>query len=214
MSENGAEAFLCVVVEIPDVSKREVGTTREPDRSDSEATILLVDDEPDVVDAYAALLQNSYDVRTATGGEAALHQVDEDVDLIFLDRRMPGMSGDELLGELRQQGYEMPVAMLTAVDPDVDIIEMPFDDYLTKPVEREQLLSKVRVLLNRAEFDETSREFYRLASKKATLEAEGFDEGDESYQELVEQMGTLQNELDETLSEMFDDDPESAFRSF
>lgn len=181
--------------------------------SDSETTILLVDDEPDVVEAYAAILNSEHAVRTATGGAEALEQIDDAVDVVFLDRRMPDMSGDELLGELRKRGYEIPIAMLTAVDPGVDIIEMPFDDYLTKPIDRTALKSKVDVLTNRAEFGETSREFYRLVSKKATLEAQSEDvKTSDEYQALVDRIETLRSDLDETLDDLLSEDPEAAFR--
>ena len=180
-----------------------------------DTTVMIVDDEADLLEAYELMLADTYEVVTANGGEEALEAVDEDIDVGFLERRMPGMSGDELLDELREQGYDVPVAMVTAVEPDDDIIEMPFDDYLTKPVNRELLTNKVEILSNRASFDHKSREFYRLASKKATLEAkDAFDHTEnEEYQQLVEQMEALRADLDETLDELVAEDPESAFRS-
>jgi DNA-binding response OmpR family regulator len=110
-----------------------------------------------------------YEVRTATGGPEALDLVDEEVDVALLDRRMPRMSGDELLDKLRERGIEAKVAMLTAVDPDVDIVDMPFDDYRTKPVAAAELRGLVRTLLLRASYDERCQEFFQLASKKAAL---------------------------------------------
>lgn len=180
---------------------------------DQETTILLIDDEPDVLDAYAALLELEYAVRTATSGPEALDQIDEAVDIVFLDRRMPEMTGDEVLDELRSRGFEMPVSMLTAVDPGANIVDMPFDDYLTKPVDKDTIFEKVTVLLNRAECNDTGRELYRLASKKATLEAEGIDPNNERYQELLQQMETLRAQLDQTLDELFEQDPESPFHA-
>ncbi|MFT4923441.1 MAG: DNA-binding response OmpR family regulator [Haloarculaceae archaeon] len=183
--------------------------------SDEDTTVLIVDDETDLLEAYELMLADAYNVVTAANGDEALEAMHDEIDVVFLDRRMPGMSGDELLDELREQGYGVPVAMVTAVEPDDDIIEMPFDDYLTKPVNRELLSNKVEILANRASFDQKSREFYRLASKKATLEAKDTFDHTESgeYQRLVDHMEELRADLDETLDELVAEDPEAAFRS-
>jgi CheY-like chemotaxis protein len=63
-----------------------------------EGTVLVVDDEPQLAELYSMQLAEEYEVRTATGGPEALDLVDEEVDVALLDRRMPRMSGDELLG--------------------------------------------------------------------------------------------------------------------
>jgi DNA-binding response OmpR family regulator len=166
-----------------------------------DATVLAVDDEPDLAELYRVYLDPAYDVRIATGGEAALDAMDETVDVVLLDRRMPDMSGHEVLNAIRGDGYDARVAMLTAVEPDVDIVEMPFDDYKTKPVTKEDLLTLVEVLLHRAAFDERSQEFFALASKKAALEAAGTT-GTEEYEELVERMESVRLEVDDTLDHL------------
>ncbi|GAA0716123.1 DNA-binding response OmpR family regulator [Halorubrum trapanicum] len=168
---------------------------------DPDATVLAVDDEPDLAELYRVYLDPAYDVRIATGGEEALDAMDESVDVVLLDRRMPDMSGHEVLEEIRGEGYDARVAMLTAVEPDVDIVEMPFDDYKTKPVTKEDLLTLVEVLLHRAAFDERSQEFFALASKKAALEAAGTT-GSEEYEELVERMESVRLEVDDTLDHL------------
>jgi DNA-binding response OmpR family regulator len=195
-----------------------MGTPEQSDRStDSngqDAKILLVDDEPELVETYAIMLGTEYTVLTATNGSEALDQVDDTVDIVFLDRRMPDMSGDKVLAKLRQQGYDMPIAMLTAVDPAEDIADMPFDDYITKPVDRSKLFEKVNILLNRSEFDDTSRELYSLASKKAVLEASGIDDSNrEIYQQICAEMDELRGKIDETLDDLFEDEPDAAFRN-
>ncbi|WP_424015832.1 response regulator [Halorubrum xinjiangense] len=167
----------------------------------SDATVLAVDDEPDLAELYRVYLDPVYDVRIATGGEAAIDAMDDAVDVVLLDRRMPDMSGHEVLNAIRGDGYDARVAMLTAVEPDVDIVEMPFDDYKTKPVTKEDLLTLVEVLLHRAAFDERSQEFFALASKKAALEAAGTT-GTEEYEELVERMESVRVEVDDTLDHL------------
>ncbi|MFB6176845.1 MAG: response regulator transcription factor, partial [Halobaculum sp.] len=97
--------------------------------TDQSPTVLVVDDEQQVADAYALRLQMEYDdVRKAYGGQEALDTVDETVDVVLLDRRMPDYSGGEVLEKMRERGLDCSVIMVTAVDPDFDIVSMPFDD--------------------------------------------------------------------------------------
>ena len=165
------------------------------------ATVLAVDDEPDLAELYRVYLDPAYDVRVATGGEEAVELMDESVDVVLLDRRMPDMSGHEVLSVIREADYDARVAMLTAVEPDIDIVDLPFDDYKTKPVTKEGLLTLVKVLLHRAEFDEQSQEFFALASKKAALEAAGTT-GNDEYEELIEQMELVRDRVDDTLDHL------------
>lgn len=186
----------------------------EPTTGSEEPTVLLVDDEPDLLEVYELWLDESCEVRTASGGEEALEVVDEAVDVAFLDRRMPGMAGDEVLEAFRARGYDPQVAMLSAVDPAADIVDLPFDDYLTKPISQTELESVIDVLLQRAEYDERSRELFALASKRAALEASPDIDHEASgeYQELTEEVQALREEVDEGLNDLLDHDYETAFR--
>ena len=178
--------------------------------------VLIVEDETDLADLYAIYLSDVYDVQTANDGDAALELVGEDTDVVLLDRRMPDMTGDEVLAEIRSRGIDCRVAMITAVEPDLDIVEMAFDDYLVKPVTREDLHGLVEVLLRRAGYDARAQEFFRLASKKAALEStpDVSVEEESEYQELTRRMEEIQEDLNETMSELTDDDFKQAFASF
>ncbi|WP_435098276.1 response regulator [Halorubrum sp. N11] len=164
-------------------------------------TVLAVDDEPDLAELYRVYLDTAYDVRIATGGEEALSLMDESVDVVLLDRRMPDMSGREVLDAIRGEGYDARIAMLTAVEPDVDIVEMSFDDYKTKPVTKKELITLVEVLLHRAKFNEQSQKFFALASKKAALEAAGAANTEE-YEELLDRVETVRDRVDDTLDHL------------
>ncbi len=136
------------------------------------ATVLVVDDNRPIADTYAAFVGDEYEVRTAYGGEEALAELDAAVDVVLLDRRMPDRSGDEVLAEIERRGLDPRVVMVTAVDPDFDIVDMPFDEYLVKPVQRREIEEVVEAMLERASYDDDFRQFLALASKKATLERE------------------------------------------
>jgi len=176
---------------------------------DTQPTILVVEDERALVELYVRWLEDDYEVLTATGGEAALEQFSEAVDVVLLDRLMPGMSGDEVLDEIRARKTSCKVTMVTAVEPDFDVISMGFDDYLTKPVEREELLDTIARLLSRTEFDDIEQELYALSSKQAALRAskpkEELEENEE-FAELQARIEELRRDLDTTLPEMNDDE--------
>ena len=177
------------------------------------ATVLLVDDEEEVADVYALRLETEYETRVAYGGEDALETIDVDVDVVLLDRRMPDLSGDEVLAKIREKGYDCRVIMLTAVDPGLDILEMPFDDYLCKPVEKEDLVSAIEQQLKIQEYDEQLSEYFEVTSKLALLESElpprELEENDqlaglrERADELEAEMSDLLDEFD-SLEEAFE----------
>ena len=142
----------------------------EPTPPDGRPTVLVVDDDRALADTCEYWLRDEYDVRVAYGGTQALEQVDDEIDVVLLDRRMPDVSGDDVLAEIDARGLDCRVAMMTAVAPDTDIVEMPFDEYLVKPVDQESVTETVEELLVRAEFDERIREYFALASTEAVLD--------------------------------------------
>jgi DNA-binding response OmpR family regulator len=183
--------------------------------SEEARTILVVDDEPDLADLYAAWLDEQYETRVAYGGSEALEGFDGAVDVALIDRLMPEMSGDEVLERIRETGHDCQVAMVTAVEPDFDIIEMGFDDYLVKPILRDELLKAVGDLISRGDYDSQLRDLYALVSKRAALVTQKSEEelaGSEEYQELETRIEALQADLDRTAMELSDDDFEVAFR--
>ena len=121
--------------------------------SEEDPLVLVVEDEPDLADLYATWLSESYRVRTAYGGHEAIEKLGSEVDVMLLDRRMPDLPGDEVLEVVRDRGLDCRVAMVTAVEPDFDIVAMGFDDYLVKPVSREDLQETVSNLVVRNEYD-------------------------------------------------------------
>jgi len=183
------------------------------DSSDT-PTVLVVDDEQEVADVYAFRLKRTYDVRTAYGGQQAVDAVDEDVDVLLLDRRMPGMSGDKALQAIREAGYDCRVIMTTAVEPEFDIVDMPFDDYLCKPIEQDTLQQAIESQLTAKQYDETVTELFRATSKIAVLEAEKTTEelaNSEQYQRLKQIIDDTRGAADSLMSEL--DDFESAFNA-
>ena len=179
----------------------------------TDPAVLIVDDEPLITEMFEVWLESEYDVTVANDGDTALQLLDETIDVVLLDRMMPGLSGDDALNEIRAQGYDCRVALVTAVEPDFDVLEMGFDDYLTKPVTEDDLIGTIDTLLSRTEYDETVQDYFALATKKATLEAakpqEELQDNDE-YQELAQEVENTRQTVDQTLEKT--GDFEAAFR--
>lgn len=184
-------------------------------RDDSErTTVLIVDDEPDLAATFAAWLDHEYDVQEANDVDSARAYLDT-ADVILLDRKMPGTSGDELLDEIDERGLDVQVGMLTAVDPDVSVIDMPFDDYATKPIGRDGLRSLVESLERRLAYGEQVQELYAVATKRAAL-LDTLDEAELSesskFADLTARFEKLRERTDESL-QSFRSDYEAALKT-
>jgi DNA-binding response OmpR family regulator len=173
--------------------------------SEDTPTVLVVDDERDLADLYAAWLERDYQVRTAYGGETAIEALDGSVDVALIDRLMPEVSGDEVLEDVRGGDYECRVAMVTAVEPDFDIIEMGFDEYIVKPIRHDEITDVVESLVTRSTYDEQLQEFFALASKRAALQAQKPDHElgeSDAFAELETDVEALREELDRTIERL------------
>ena len=165
----------------------------------ADPTVLIADDERAIADAYADGLSTEYDVRTAYSGTAAIDRLDSTVDVLLLDRRMPEVPGDAVLEEIEAREIDPRVVMVTAVEPDTDIIEMSFDEYLVKPVSTDRLVAVVERMLARQQQDEQLQQMLAVASTLATLETKlGYQQLEESreYQRLTEEFARLRKGID------------------
>lgn len=119
------------------------------------ATILVVDDEPNITQLLKLYLSRSgFQVETAATGEEALRKTRAlRPDLIVLDLKLPDIDGLEVCRRVRAES-DIPLIMLTARDEDIDKVvglEMGADDYITKPFNPREVLARVRAVLRRAE---------------------------------------------------------------
>jgi two-component system alkaline phosphatase synthesis response regulator PhoP len=134
------------------------------------ARILIVEDEPGLVLTLSDRLgREGHVVETATDGKRGLQRAaSEPFDLLLLDVMLPGQSGFDVLRDLRQQGVETPVIMLTARGQVIDKVlglKLGADDYLTKPFEMMELLARVEARLRRqSPKDTVDAEAYRFGA--------------------------------------------------
>jgi two-component system, OmpR family, response regulator len=120
----------------------------------AEARLLVVDDEPNIVELLSASLRFAgFDVATARSGTEAVRKAQEyGPDLLVLDVMMPGMDGFDVVRRLRSDGMHVPVLFLTARDSAEDKVTgltLGGDDYVTKPFSLEEVIARIRAILRR-----------------------------------------------------------------
>lgn len=124
--------------------------------------ILLVEDEPGLVLTLSDLLgAEGYEVESALDGPTGLAKAGSgNFDLLILDVMLPGKNGMEVCREVRQQGKDMAILMLTARTQLTDRVaglKLGADDYLTKPFEPPELLARIEALLRRVKREQPER---------------------------------------------------------
>jgi two-component system OmpR family response regulator len=124
------------------------------DATEPEARLLVVDDEPNIVELLSASLRYAgFEVGIARSGTEAVRVArDFRPDLLVLDVMMPGMDGFDVVRRLRSDGLRFPVLFLTARDSTEDKISgltLGGDDYVTKPFSLEEVIARIRAILRR-----------------------------------------------------------------
>ncbi len=161
----------------------------------SAATILVVEDDATIARFVELELTHAgYEVKRAEDGLTALDMVSEaEPDLLILDLMLPNLDGLEVARQLRQAGRTFPILMLTARAETRDVVtgfDAGADDYLRKPFEIPELLSRIRVLLKRFE-GETALQYrasgieIEPSSRKVTVDGSAIELTAKEY-ELLE----------------------------
>ena len=128
--------------------------------------IVLIEDEEDLLELSEYRLQKEgYEV---TGFLSTKHVeellLEEDVDLLIVDRNLPGVEGSEFVKKLREDGYRIPVIFVSAKDQDTQIEEgflSGGDDYLTKPFNMNELVLRVKSILRRTKKSDEGKLIYK-----------------------------------------------------
>jgi DNA-binding response OmpR family regulator len=116
--------------------------------------VLIVEDDHTIARAVELELQHAgFEVSRVADGPSALEAAREELDLIILDLMLPGMDGLDVARDLRASGNEVPILMLTARGDTDDVVrgfDVGADDYVRKPFEIPELMSRIRALLRRS----------------------------------------------------------------
>ncbi|QDF27785.1 response regulator transcription factor [Halarcobacter anaerophilus] len=122
----------------------------------NEKLILIVEDEEDILELLEYSLQKEgYETIGFLNVNEKLEKVldEEKIDLIIMDRNLPGIDGTEFINKIKERGYDTPVIYLTAKDKDEDILEgfdAYADDYITKPFNVKETLARIKAIIRRS----------------------------------------------------------------
>lgn len=162
--------------------------------------VLIADDEPALLDLYETWLADlDVEIVRARSGAEALAQCDGSFDVAILDRHMPRLSGDDVLAELSERAPSPRVAFVSAATPDVRIVDLDIDAYLTKPVTREEYVDLVQSLLDRETVPEAVDRYLSNLSKRAALleaESRAVLRSDPTYAAFEEELSRLAARID------------------
>lgn len=125
----------------------------------SSKLILIVEDEEDILELLEYTLQKEgFETIGFLNADSNVKKLleEEDVDLILMDRNLPGSEGTAFINKIREDGYANPVIYVTAKDKDEDILEgfdSHADDYITKPFNLKELTARVKAVIKRTSKD-------------------------------------------------------------
>ncbi|AGB37434.1 HalX domain-containing protein [Natronococcus occultus] len=168
------------------------------------ASVLLVEDEPDLAELYASWLEDAYHVETVRD-VATARAVDDRVDVVVVDGRPDGGAAE--LNDVGGDRDAVPTVVVTGTEPDTP--DAAVDDYLLKPVSRTELRASVETQLLRRRYSEQLETYFELASKRATLSrrlSEAELRSSQEYAELEDRIAVLRTKIDETRTRLLDQD--------
>ncbi len=124
----------------------------------SKASIVIVEDEEDILELLEYNLQKEgYETIGFLNTKGVMQLLEEEqIDLLLMDRNLPGIEGSEFVAELRRQGVQTPVIYLTAKNKESDIEEgfdRGADDYITKPFSPKEVTMRIKAVLKRTKPD-------------------------------------------------------------
>jgi DNA-binding response OmpR family regulator len=166
--------------------------------SDTVGAVMVVDDDPDCRDLYELWLADEYDVSTARHGTEALERLDGSIDVVVLDREMPKTRGEAVAAEIEARAVDPFVVMVSGVEPDVDILTLPVDDYLAKPIGRDDMIGAVESVANRTGYGQYRQTLLALQARKSALETRKYQaelRNSEVYRTVCDRIDTLRGKI-------------------
>ena len=123
------------------------------------STILIVEDEIDILELLEYTLQKeNFETIGFLNISQKLYELldEESIDLILMDRNLPGIEGSHFISDIKSKGYDIPVIYVSAKDKDEDILDgfdKYADDYITKPFNLKELVARVKAVIKRMKKD-------------------------------------------------------------
>lgn len=162
-------------------------------------TVLVVEDERALADSFGSFLEPEYEVHVAYSGERAIDLLDVEPDVVVLDRRMDGVSGEDVLRAIEARNDDTRVAMVTGVQPDFDIAQFGIDAYLVKPIDEDELHRAVEHVRSLDDLDEMEVALSSKRLKRNLLEVEKSPEqlaNNETFDRLEREIARLEAQVE------------------
>lgn len=150
-------------------------------------TILIGAPDPESRALYGAWLPDGHELREASDGRAVFDAIDPMVDVVILDRDLPGPSVSQLMNRIGTTGVDPHVAVLSAAPVDDELLETGVHEYLRKPIDRDDLLGVIAGYRARRDYESALSEYFSITSAVAAMEADhspGELAQDERYERL------------------------------
>lgn len=149
-------------------------------------SVLIVEDDPIASSVLSDYLSDSFKLRSVSRGEDVIQYYSKDTDIVILDRKLEDTNGGRVAMRIKQKDPQALILVVSGVDPENDILDLPIDDYLKKPGNRAELRDRISDVLARQDFEVDERKYLALRSKKlALIEAHGASAlGLQSYNEV------------------------------
>ncbi|TKX43697.1 winged helix-turn-helix transcriptional regulator [Halorubrum sp. ARQ200] len=167
-------------------------------------SILIIEDDPMASSALSDYSSNPFNVRTVSRGEDGIRHYTKDTDLVILDRKLDDISGDTVATKIKEKDQHALILVVSGIDPKDNILDLPVDCYLKKPVSRTELRSRISDILNRQGLELEQREYLALRSKQSALiETHGASAlGLQSYDRIEQRINNI--ELSENMIEILE----------
>jgi len=136
---------------------------------DTEQNVVIIEDESMVAELYMNYLSEDYDARYYTSAEEALSSITNEETISILDRRLPSISGDEVAETLKRKIDTCLILVVSGVEPSESIVGLPIDDYLQKPVQRDDIRMRLNNLEFRLGLPPEERHYLAVQSKQRAL---------------------------------------------
>jgi DNA-binding response OmpR family regulator len=160
----------------------------------SKGKVLVVDDEEVNIRIIEAYLNKEYEIITAQSGKEAMNKISQEKpDIVLLDIMMPQISGYDVCKSIKEKDATrlMPVVMITALsglEAKIKAIEIGADDYLTKPINRKELFTRVKSLLKKKYYQDELAHNKEIIEKQNEALRQEYDQLEEKVHERTEKL--------------------------
>lgn len=137
-----------------------------------ELQILIVDDSEGIRELFADWLSGTHYVETASDGREAIERLHDGIDVVVLDRDMPGPSGREVARQVAKSASDPHIVMVSSMELDFDVQGTPIDNYCQKPVRRDELREEIDRCTTKKAYKTVLDDYFSETWRLAAIEAQ------------------------------------------